>query len=479
MLCLLFACGQIWAAVPQAILVQNSGWMEPFYTDRQSELKHLVQALAGTVTQDELTLAAFNQATPGNVSPDWRYRGAPATAQFTQALSGISLAHKSGNRLADTDFTEAVLGAIKDGLKNQSGIVWVITNNRNSPNNSAETRERNKDFYDLLHKQAAIARVVAYPLQMPVKGEHYAANGLMVYGIAYGKPAGEALLTLSNAPAMQKLFTLPPARLKPLDQAAVRFLPKGVLDAPKVKAALAADGKTILISLDADMQASTATLVGVLENTFYPYTIASAKLGAQLKLKENAPISADAGAQTLSALEPGARSGDMKIRIGIPPLRSAWSPEVLFASGFSIPGELTVSLDQQELQISSAFSARMQELFPNDALPEVFLPPAQLHVSRTVIPMVIHVNYPVAPLYILVGAIVVVVVLLLFLFSALRRAVKYDVVVNGISRKIAIKAFASADVYDEREQRVATLKRGLGRPKVVAQHDASATVLVK
>jgi len=475
----MLACTIVSASVPQAILVQNSGWMEPFYTDKQSELKNLVKALAATVAQEEVALAAFNQATPGNVSPDWRYRGTPATEQFSQALSSISLAHKSGNRLADTDFTEAILGAIKDGLKNQSGIVWVITNNRNSPNNSPETRERNKDFYDLLHKQAAIARVVAYPLQMPVKGEHYAANGLMVYGIAYGKPAGEALLALSNAPAMQKLFTLPPARLKPLDQAAVRFLPKGVLDAPKVKAALAADGKTILISLDADMQASTATLVGVLENTFYPYTIASAKLGAQLKLKESAPISADAGAQTLSALEPGARSGDMKIRIGIPPLRSAWSPEVLFASGFSLPGELTVALDQQELQISGAFSARMQELFPNDALPEVFLPPAQLHVSRTVIPMVIHVNYPVGPLYILVGAIVVVVVLLLFLFAALRRAVKYDVVVNGISRKIAVKAFASADVYDEREQRVATLKRSLGRPKVVAQHDASATVLVK
>ena len=34
------------AGIQQAFLVQNSGWMEPFYTDQQSQLKALVGAVA-------------------------------------------------------------------------------------------------------------------------------------------------------------------------------------------------------------------------------------------------------------------------------------------------------------------------------------------------------------------------------------------------------------------------------------------------
>ena len=54
-------------AVPQVVLVQNSGWMEPFYTDPHSQFKPLVAALAGSVAQpgDALVLAAFNQSLPG------------------------------------------------------------------------------------------------------------------------------------------------------------------------------------------------------------------------------------------------------------------------------------------------------------------------------------------------------------------------------------------------------------------------------
>ena len=34
------------SAVQQAFLVQNSGWMEPFYTDPESQFKPLVAAVA-------------------------------------------------------------------------------------------------------------------------------------------------------------------------------------------------------------------------------------------------------------------------------------------------------------------------------------------------------------------------------------------------------------------------------------------------
>ena len=40
------------AGIQQAFLVQNSGWMEPFYTDQQSQLK----ALVGAVADDEIRI---------------------------------------------------------------------------------------------------------------------------------------------------------------------------------------------------------------------------------------------------------------------------------------------------------------------------------------------------------------------------------------------------------------------------------------
>ena len=46
-----FATASVQAAgIQQAFLVQNSGWMEPFYTDEQSQLKALVGAVAQAAT---------------------------------------------------------------------------------------------------------------------------------------------------------------------------------------------------------------------------------------------------------------------------------------------------------------------------------------------------------------------------------------------------------------------------------------------
>ena len=58
-------------AVQHAFLVQNSGWMEPFFTDPQSQLKPLVAALAQAVTteQDSVSTLAFSQTAGSNQSP--------------------------------------------------------------------------------------------------------------------------------------------------------------------------------------------------------------------------------------------------------------------------------------------------------------------------------------------------------------------------------------------------------------------------
>jgi hypothetical protein len=55
-------------ALPQVVLVQNSGWMEPFYSDPKSQFKPLVAALAGSVAQpgDALPAAVAARAAVRN-----------------------------------------------------------------------------------------------------------------------------------------------------------------------------------------------------------------------------------------------------------------------------------------------------------------------------------------------------------------------------------------------------------------------------
>src|SRR5512132_1473851 len=78
------------AAVPQAFLVQNSGWMEPFYTDPRSPFLRLVGAVitAAAQPQETVTVSAFNQAVPGNVSPTVVFAGPPGP-ELQSALKGI------------------------------------------------------------------------------------------------------------------------------------------------------------------------------------------------------------------------------------------------------------------------------------------------------------------------------------------------------------------------------------------------------
>src|SRR5476649_745139 len=88
------------AAIQHAFLVQNSGWLEPFYSDPNSQLKPLVTELVLAVSQpgDRMVLAAFNQSLPGAPSPKGllALNVDPKTerAQVAAALEQLAVAHK-------------------------------------------------------------------------------------------------------------------------------------------------------------------------------------------------------------------------------------------------------------------------------------------------------------------------------------------------------------------------------------------------
>jgi hypothetical protein len=460
-------CGVMPAwAVPQVVLVQNSGWMEPFYTDPQSKFKPLVAALAGNVAQpgDVLVLAAFNQSLPGAPSPrallsEQVTKDTPAHVQA--ALAGLGTARKPGGMaLADTDLGEAVETTVNKVLGGKAGLVWLVTNNRNSPNNDQATAQRNREFYALIHKGAAITKALAFPLRMPVQGQHYHANGLMVYVFAVGPEGARALDAMLAR--VQRVITEPPARLKPLDRDTVRLVPRKVENAPGVEFSMDATGR-LRADVSPDARTPSATIQWQLQNTMYPYTIAGATISARSMLGgENRPIALKTN--TVTRLAPGrAEPLASTVQLPVAQLPGKWSMAALKSAGsaYVLPGRIELHLQGQRLELSQAFRERMAALFPGDPLPDIFTPPADIQASTAVLPVEVHVHYGSGPLVLLLGGGLALLAAGAGAAYAYGRPRRVQLVVEDELRTVHTRAGATQPIYDKAGNEVARLKTTL------------------
>ena len=456
-------------AVSHVFLVQNSGWMEPFYSDAGSHYKSLVTELVMAVARpgDPMVLASFNQSLPGAPSPRallaLRFELASARGKVTKALAALEVARKPGAAtFADTDLNEAVSTAITTALAGKPGLVWLFTNNRNSPNNDQETARRNREFYELIHRGGAITRALAFPLRMPVQGRHYRASGLMIYVFAIGEQGARELKALQASGVIGKVITEPAARLKPLDQDTVRLVPRKVSDAPGVAFSMAQGG-----ALRADVQSAARTpaarIEWNLENTMYPYTIASATISARSRLAgEERPI--QLASSSVRALAPG-KSMPLASRMELPvrQLPGNWSLEALKSAGSAhvMPGQIALQLTGQRLELSQAFRQRMATLFPGDPLPDIFTPPTQVKGSIALLPLDVRVHYGIGPLMALIGGALALLGALGAAALAFARPRKAHVTVEDELRTMHARAGTTQPIFDKAGNKVARLKTTL------------------
>lgn len=455
-------------ATSHVFLVQNSGWMEPFYTDPASQYKPLVTELASAVSRpgDLLVLAAFNQSLPGAPSPKALLSskaGSSTRADVRGALASLQTAQKPGSTvLADTDLGEAVNAAVNTALAGKPGLVWLFTNNRNSPNNDQATARRNREFYELIHAGGAISKALAFPLKMPVKGTHYSANGLMVYVFAIGEEGARDLDRLLASGRIAGVITEPPARLKPLDRDTVRLVPRRVSDAPGVAFSMGPGGM-LRADVESDARTPAAKIVWNLENTMYPYTIASARIGARSVLAaQDRPIAL--ASDKVTSLAPGKTEPLSSVmQLPVAQLPSKWSAQAIGSAGsaYVMPGRIELTLADQRLELSQAFRQRMESLFPGDPLPEIFTPPARIHGSTAVLPIEVRVHYGIAPLAALIGAGLALVSALGAAALAYGRPRRTYLTVEDELRTVHTRAGVTQPIFDKAGNKVAQLKTTL------------------
>ncbi len=474
LLLLLGVCAQAAAeSIPQAgaqvFLVQNSGWMEPFYSDPASQYKPLIAALVTAATQpgDPIVLAAFNQSLPDAPSPKALLSarvGAATSANVEKALANLQPARKPGGpnaALADTDLGEALGAAIDTALAGKPGLIWLFTNNRNSPNNDQATARRNREFYERIHQGGAITKALAFPLKMPVKSAHYSANGLMVYVFAVGAEGSRQLDALLATGRIATVITERPARLKPLDRDTVRLVPRRVSNAEGVAFSLTANG-VLRADID-DALAPTAKIAWNLENTIYPYTIVSAHLVASSILADQErPIVL--ARDHVDALTPG-KSEPLGSVMQLPgnDLPSKWSMQAVKAAGsaFVLPGQIELQLTDQKLALSQAFRQRMAALFPGDPLPDIFTPPERIKASTALLPLEVRVHYGMAPLMALIAAGLAAIAAIGAAALAYGRPRKTLVTVDGEARTMRTRAGLTQPIFDKAGQKVAQLQTTL------------------
>jgi hypothetical protein len=461
-------------AVPHVVLVQNSGWMEPFYADPKSAFKPLVTELVSSVVQpgDALVLAAFNQSLPGAPSPrgllSEQVDAKTVHAHVQAALGGLQMAHKPGasntgrSALADTDLGEAVNAALNQVLGGKPGLVWLVTNNRNSPNNDQATSARNREFYTLIHRGAAIDKALAFPLRMPVRGAHYSANGLMVYVFAAGREGTRALDALLASGRVQRVITEPPARLKPLDRDTVRLVPRRVEGAPGVSLAMDAGGR-LRADVEPGAKMPSTRIQWQLENTIYPYTIADATLSARSMLAgENRAI--DLARTSVKQLAPGkAEPLASSMPLPVASLPGKWSMEAIKSAGsaYVLPGRIELHLAGQRLVLSQAFRERMAALFPGDPLPEIFTPPAEIQASTATLPLEVRVHYGSGPLLGVIAGVLALLAAGAGAAYAFGRPRRVQLTVEDELRTVHTRAGATQPIYDKAGQQVARLKTTL------------------
>jgi hypothetical protein len=169
--------------------------------------------------------------------------------------------------------------------------------------------------------------------------------------------------------------------------------------------------------------------------------------------------------ETITGVEAGKESTPITVQIQIPPLPGIFShPEIIFKNGYFVAGQIEFYLTNQELVLSPAFQKQMEQLFPGDPLPDIFIPGDEAKVSHTVRPIFIRVHYPAWPLILLATSALLVLALGLFLTVMMTKAKRYTVVVNGSQKSYALTAFGACPLYSDQGDRIGILRRGLGRP---------------
>jgi len=454
----------------QILLIQNSGWMEPFFEDPNSQFVPLLQAFAAATAAwgGDYYVATFNQdgQLPEQKSPNLLYGGQALPNEVSAAVSRISLPKRPDGKYTDADFKNGLIGAITNILGNTPGVIWMVTNNKNSPNNSQEVIRNTRGFFEKLRESDTITRIVSFPLRMSVHGKKYSEGGLIIYGIALGEDGAATLARLEASQAVRNLIADPAVLLKPLHQAPLAFVPHSV--EPEGAKAEFTDGMLRVWGLPGD-SAQEIVVRGDIVSGYYPHVIRKAVLSGQWSaiqgsenLFDGTKVAISPG--TLENVMPVAPYGGIELRFSVPAVPRPEGVEGLFKSSRQVVGALQMDLRALRLEFAPAFVEKISAVTAMDQLPELFFDHQKISHATAVIPVGVELSYSALPMIAALTALALLVGGGVVGFLAFQPR-SYPVSVNGRTMQARLRPFQSTVLQEPNSgQRVEVTRAGFGGP---------------
>lgn len=461
----------------EVYLIQDSGWMEPFYADKTSQFRDVVAHLVDTtrLVGVPTVIASFDQdgQIVGHRSPKQVFAGLYDRNNVEEAIASILPPRRANGKYADSDFFGALKGAITSLLGGRQGIIWMVTNNKDSPNNDQKVLENTQKFYSDLRQSQFIRRIIAFPIRMPVHGPHYDEHGFIIYGIAYGATAARALSFLtSDGQPIRRLFTAPPVRLKPLDQDPLR-LELSLQRTGGITADLEAGTLTIH---DIPSSGARVTLSGRLINSYYPQEVTTAQLSSAVAAARTAPAPMVAQLNPISIrhLSPGAAIENVTIDLQFPRVPRG----SIFKDYEEEDGYLLIRLANAKLTLSEDFVRRMKDVFGVDILmrdqaalrasgvPAVMFDYQRVNEATTAVPIRLIYKFSPWPLILaIVGGLIALAVLLGGAVLMLMPR-KYTVTIGGSNIQVRLRPFEKRTVQTPTGARAVIRGAFVGKPAV-------------
>lgn len=473
--------------VRQVFLIQNSGWMEPFYTDPNSPLRPFMNTLIrrANLRGVEITVASFNQdgQVAGRRSPEVRYEGDYDAARVRDAIQSIDLPRKASGAYADADFRGALLGTFSRILRGQQGLIWLITNNKDAPNNNPEVIANTQAFYGALRQSPYITAIAAFPMRRLVSGPHFTERGLIFYAIAYGERGRAALnAVLRDGAPVRSLFPAPPVRLKPL---AVDPVELQLSSQTAGLSAVVTDGR--LYISNAPAAGGSLRLQGHLRNRYYPQNIARAQLVARWRAGDPELVGSAVhmAPGQITDVPANGPSGPVTLEMTLPEISRPAGFAGLFADERILRGELEIRLESMEFSLDRDFVSRISAISGGDTirseqaeavmaanLPEVFLDYRRISTATMRVPVEIRVRFSAWPLILLLGAGAFLLIALAALAVVMTRPRSYLIRVGQADQRISIKPRERRVVADAYGNRAEVLGHMFGAPSVRAIESA-------
>ena len=470
------------AKVRQVFLIQNSGWMEPFYLDQSSPLKPFVGNLVSrsNLKGVDVVLASFNQdgQVPGRRSPEVLFEGPYNKAAVNDAIGRIDLPRKPSGAYADADFRGALVGTFQRLLKGQQGIIWIVTNNKDAPDNNPAVIDNTKAFYRALRESPHITSIAAFPMRKVVTGPNFKEKGLIIYAIAYGERASTALSAiLRDGAPVRSLFPAPPVKLKPLSEDPVELQLTSTaaeVDASVIQGRLVINGA-------AGGEASTVRLQGRLKNTYYPQNIARAQLSSSWNARDPQLAKATVSMKPtiLTEIPAYGQSGPVALDLKLPAIPRQSGFAGIFEDERVLTGEVEIRLDDLQFSLDRGFVSRISAISGGDTiqaqqaeaamaahLPEVFLDYRRVSSASMRVPVQITFRYSAWPLILLIGLGLLLLALLAFFAIVMTRPRPYTVRVGQSDLNISIKPGETRTLSDAYGTRAEVTGRIFGPPSV-------------